>query len=91
MLYSHKIGHWNNKENKNYFDFTEEQFFSEIPTYELVKPVHAEDKLIQTNNGLYQIEKIDRVLYRENPVDFRSGVWYTVYYTPNGFIFKVED
>lgn len=91
MLYSNEIGCWNNRINKNRFNFTDEQFFSEIPTYELVKPVHAEDSLIQTSNGLYQVKKVDRVLYRENPVNFKSGVWYTVYYTPNDLIFKVED
>ena len=91
MLYSHVIGHWNNKEYKDQFNYSEEEFFKKIPTYELIKPVHAEDKMIRTNNGLYEIKSFDSVLYREDPIKFGSGVWYTVYYTQNGFIFKVED
>lgn len=91
MLYSNRVGKWNNRVNKVLFDFTEEEFFNEIETLELVKPVHAENKMIQTSNGLYQIEKVDEVLYRENPIAFGSGTWYTVYYCETGLIFKVED
>ena len=92
MLYSSLVRGWNNnKVNTEKFDFTEEEFFSKIPTLNLTVDAKALDKTVQTNKGLYEIEKTDEVLYRENPVDFGSGVWYTMYYTPNGFIFKVEE
>ena len=91
MLYSAKLGKWNNRQNQELFNFTEDQFFNEIPTLELVKPVHAEDRIVQTNNGLYEIKECDSVLYREDPINFGSGVWYSVYYTPNGLVFKIED
>lgn len=81
MLYSTKENKWE-KENGNFF---------EIPEMETNHRgiIHGNMRL-ETLNGLFDIKEVDRILYREDKLNFGSGTWYLLCTTYTDFQFKIE-
>lgn len=81
MLYFRKENEWKSEDGN----------FKEIPKFEtnFYGIIHGKMRL-QTSEGVFDIEDVNQVLYREDKLNFRSGIWYALCTTYNGFQFRIE-